>query len=133
MIEVRLPWPDKGLLPNARLERYAHAELVKKHRFLAKIETIQQATGENLPAGVPLAIDWTFHPPDKRWRDYDGMISAGKAYQDGIFDALGLNDHFVTSGTFQVLESVPNGLYIVKIRPVSDIIGLSDENLTYIE
>lgn len=133
MIEVRLPWPDKGLLPNARVERYAHAELVKRHRFVAKIETLAQidASGvqKNL-AGCALAIDWTFHPPDKRWRDYDGMITAGKAYQDGIFDAIGLNDHLVASGTFQVLEMVAGGLYVIRIRPAS---GFETDTLTFIE
>lgn len=136
MITVRLPWPDKRLLPNARVERYTHAEIVKQHRFMAKIETLAQvATNNRLPPDYlsPLAINWTFHPPDKRWRDYDGMISAGKAYQDGIFDALGINDHLVTSGGFQVLEMVKDGLYIVKISPVDDIINITDKELTFIE
>lgn len=35
----------------------------------------------------------TFNPPDKRQRDRDNMIASVKAYQDGIADALGANDH----------------------------------------
>lgn len=34
----------------------------------------------------------TFHQPDKRTRDLDGVISAFKSYQDGLADAIGIPD-----------------------------------------
>ena len=40
--------------------------------------------------GLHLRI--TFHPPDNRRRDLDGMLSAIKSGLDGLSDALGVDD-----------------------------------------
>lgn len=39
----------------------------------------------------------TFRPPDNRHRDLDNCYSMCKAYQDGIMDALGLDDRCIVT------------------------------------
>ncbi len=44
--------------------------------------------------GLPYRISaqYTFYPPDRRRRDQDNYSAAMKAYQDGVADALGVDD-----------------------------------------
>lgn len=94
---VRLPWPNKGLLPNARIHWAPLAKLKAAAREEAAWETkasvplaerraIAQSEGR-----IPLTV--TFYPPDRRKRDDDGMVSSFKSYRDGIADALGVDDN----------------------------------------
>jgi crossover junction endodeoxyribonuclease RusA len=41
----------------------------------------------------PINVSITFHEPDKRRRDMDGMLSQSKNMLDGIADAIGVDDH----------------------------------------
>lgn len=52
---------------------------------LGEKKTIRDAEGS-------IALTITFVPPDRRQRDHDNMIASTKALQDGIADALGVND-----------------------------------------
>ncbi|MFA6125498.1 hypothetical protein [Sphingomonas sp.] len=92
--ELRLPWPDRRLSPNARIHWARRSKLVK----MARIETawyVTVAAGWNkiaLPDGrLHLWLD--YYPPDRRQRDTDNCLSASKAQIDGIADALGIDDH----------------------------------------
>jgi crossover junction endodeoxyribonuclease RusA len=40
----------------------------------------------------PIGLRMTFHPPDKHARDRDNMIASAKAMQDGLADALRVDD-----------------------------------------
>jgi len=56
----------------------------------------------------------TFHPPDKRKRDMDNMIAAFKAGQDGVADAIGVDDSKWVS-SYRIGQPVKGGLVIVEI------------------
>jgi hypothetical protein len=97
-VKVILPWPDKGLSPNARLHWAAKAKLKAKARqdatYLA-YDAMPQGlrTVRAMYAGtVRIAVDVAFFPPDARHRDDDNMIGMFKAARDGIADALAVDD-----------------------------------------
>lgn len=52
----------------------------------ARIEIATQVKTTALP------VEWTFCYPTNARRDRDNLLAACKAYQDGIADALGIDD-----------------------------------------
>ena len=87
---VTLPWPDKALSANARLHWAPKSRATKRARQDAAWLT-RAAGSVTLPDG-PIAVRVTFHPPTKRRHDRDNLIGRMKAAQDGIADALGVDD-----------------------------------------
>ncbi len=84
MKHVILPWPYEALWPNARPHWAQKAKAVKAYRFAAKT----MCNGAK-----PGVVRITFCPkPFGPLPDKDNCISAFKAGQDGIADALGVND-----------------------------------------
>lgn len=55
----------------------------------------------------------TFNPPDRRKRDRDNMIAAFKSGQDGLSDALNVDDSLFVP-TYRIGEPVPGGEVIVE-------------------
>ena len=95
VLRIILPWPARGLHPNARLHWAPKAKLTKAARSLAAQEAQIAADGVEPPlshGNAPIPVTVTFLPPDKRPRDLDGLLSQSKAYLDGVADSLGVND-----------------------------------------
>ena len=90
MLTLTLDWPDRNLSPNARPHWAAKARAVKAAREQAKYLLLAAMQGGRV--GDKLAMTWTFHPPTRRRYDRDNLVAACKSYQDGIADALGLDD-----------------------------------------
>ena len=84
---IELPWPPSALSPNARGHWSKKAKPAAKYRADAKLVTRKR---HNFSGA--LHLDITFHPPDKRRRDIDNMLSSIKSGLDGISDALGIDD-----------------------------------------
>lgn len=113
-LSIDLPWPHRGLHPNARLHWAAKAKLTKKARTDAA--WLAKAAGAGTLAVGALDVTATFLPPDARRRDTDGMFSSIKAYLDGLADATGIDDsHFNLS--IRRGEIVRNGLVRLEIEP----------------
>lgn len=89
-MNVTLPWPDRVLHPNARVHWTVRAKAGRKARALAGWTAL--ASGLAPLSATRLAIVAAFTPPDNRTRDTDGMLSAIKAYLDGIADVVGVDD-----------------------------------------
>jgi crossover junction endodeoxyribonuclease RusA len=89
-MDIELPWPPKELSPNARVHYHTKAAAAKVYREAAYWLT--EKSGLTVPAEGGIALRFDFHPPDKRKRDLDNMLSSIKAGVDGIADALGVND-----------------------------------------
>lgn len=89
---VTLPWPAHVLNPNARVGRHEHSIATARARRMGKAEAL--LAGLNLielpPGQCPLVL--VFHFPDDHIRDSDNLLSACKAYRDGITEVLGVND-----------------------------------------
>jgi len=113
---VTLPFPVKELSQNARVHWRVRADAVKKARTDAFYLT-KEAFGATKPKWQGVRISYTFHPPSKARYDRDGLNARLKAYQDGIADALGIDDyHFVP--TYAYGPVVKGGAVRVEIRPL---------------
>lgn len=90
MIHIELPWPSGALSPNARAHWRVRAEAVRDARENARILTSLEAPVRFNSGNI--RIEYEFHPPDARHYDSDNLHARVKAMQDGICDALGIND-----------------------------------------
>ena len=88
---MSLPWPHKGLSPNARLHWAAVAKLKKAAR--ADAANLAYWYGLQAPSEGKIEVRLTFCPPSRRRFDLDGLQSRCKAYLDGIADHLGVDDY----------------------------------------
>ena len=116
---VTLPWPDKRLHPNARVHwtRKATAtSIAREQGFLTGI--VAGLKRAKLPEDTRLDVTAIFSPPDNRRRDSDGMLSACKAYFDGLSDAAGVDDSLWTLHIRRE-EPVKHGQVRIELRRVN--------------
>jgi crossover junction endodeoxyribonuclease RusA len=94
-LEIELPWPPRGLSPNARLTVFAKALLFKKTKQLACLKTKQKLAGESvrLAEGSRMNLKLICTPPILRYHDEDNLLANCKATLDGIAMAMKINDH----------------------------------------
>jgi crossover junction endodeoxyribonuclease RusA len=85
---VTLPFPDKRLSPNARLHHMALSRAKKTARWASY--ALAQPLGKIEASALHVTI--TICPPDRRHRDEDNMIASLKASNDGVADAIGVDD-----------------------------------------
>jgi len=87
---ITLPWPSKHLFTNTRAHWAVKAKHVKSARTLANWETtISKTKGD--------VLHLKFIPPHNKYDLHNiGAASCGKAYIDGVCDALGVNDKSIT-------------------------------------
>ena len=118
-IEVTLPWPPPEVFPNAR--NGAHWTKawpsIKVQKHTAWALTREQIGRQNVPRDrlSRWGLHFDFYPPDARKRDEDGMIGAMKAAQDGISQALVVDDSL-----FRITHTVhpprrPDGAVVVTV------------------
>ena len=89
-IELTLPWPPKGLNPNARLHWAAKSKITKAYKEVCW--ALCKESGLIAPESGDIHLFIDYYPPDRRARDQDNMISSSKALFDGLALALGVND-----------------------------------------
>lgn len=112
-ITITLPWPSRDLHPNARVHWARKANAAKTARKNAAWSA--KAAGVKPIDATALGVRLIFHPPDRRRRDGDGMLSSCKAYIDGISDVVGVDDsRWVIS--FERREPVKGGAVHVVIE-----------------
>jgi len=118
---IKLPWPDRKLFPNSRVQKKYTNDIVQDYRYEAKIATLQQKNKLNIST-YPTSLTITFFPPDKRHFDADGVLTACKPAIDGIFDALGFDDSVLESITITRAQVVKKGEIVIEannwIKPV---------------
>lgn len=107
MIVIELSWPDRILHPNSRPHWAAKAKATKAARVAAfyAVRSQHRATVDWKAA----KLDVTFFPPNAARRDKDGLIASLKAAQDGISDALGLDDS-TFDAEYRIAEPIKGGL-----------------------
>lgn len=91
-ITLTLPWPSSHLLPNHTLGKSYHTfsgekRIARETAFVIAKENKLRLTRKN-----KVKLSMTFHPPDRRRRDLDGLLSACKPSLDGICLALEFDD-----------------------------------------
>lgn len=116
---IELPFPHKSLWPNGRANYHAKGREAKKHRTWA-----YTAMKASLPAGhkhdgSPVRLRATFYAkPTGVLPDRDNCSASLKAYQDGIADALGMDDRHFGQPIVHVIGRCANGKVLVEVEPV---------------
>jgi len=117
-LSIRLPWPPSELSPNSR-NRWAKIKAVKEARELVAAilftECVRYAPGHQ-PTKKPLAVHYKFYPPTRRWYDVDGLVSRCKAYQDQVFEHLGVDDHLAVYLTARRGKVVKHGAVEITVE-----------------
>jgi crossover junction endodeoxyribonuclease RusA len=130
---VTLPWPHKGLSPNARKHWAALASAKKKARADAHYATLEaagsrlSAVREALAGEGPLPVTVRFFPPDKRRRDDDNQVASFKAARDGIAEALGVDDRRFRPHYFFEDAAKPGRVEIVIPEQLALLRGIRSE------
>ncbi len=120
-LTVRLPWPHKDLWPNRYSRMYAHwrtrAAAAKSARAEAKfLCTVEMGARWHIfPKDTYLPVCYTFCPPTKRVYDRGGAYGAMKPAEDGIADALEIDDRWFDPVTLRRGPVVKGGEVIVTI------------------
>lgn len=115
---ITLSWPDKALFPNRKGGR--HWSVYQKAKEAARTEGYM-ATKEVVGRAEPMLCDTapvtiTFHMPDRRRRDIDGLYGAIKHQIDGIAKALGVDDSIFRPVTLNdALDTSKRGFVTVEI------------------
>ena len=122
MITISLPWPDAKLSPNGREHWAAKKDVVKAARTYAWALALEVMVAQPayVSTEIPLAVRFDFYPPNKRHFDLDNLVARMKAAQDGIFDALGINDRKITRIEANRLGVVKCGKVVITVEPKSD-------------
>ena len=107
-----LPYPHKALWPNGRAHWAVKAREVKKHRHWA----CMAARADYIRPGSKYRITITCCPKARGPApDADNIAAAGKAYIDGIADALGVNDRHFAAPVVRISES-RTGKFIIAVE-----------------
>ena len=80
---------------------------------------LEQMKGRQWPSKAA-QLAWTFHPKTKRMPDRTNCIISTKAWEDGIADAIGVNDRLFEA-TYTMGEPVKGGKVVVTISPYTPI------------
>ena len=105
-MRIVLPWPLPALWPNKRPHWSAKARATRSYRQWAKL-----AANTAKPGPVRLI----FCPkPMGPLPDMDNCIAASKALQDGLADAMGVNDRDLIV-TYEMGSRCKDGAVIVEI------------------
>lgn len=119
IITIDLPWPHKGLSPNARLHFHQLARLKKRYRadcyLLTKAARVTVGPGRH-------SLSLVFFPPDPRPRDRDNLLASMKSGIDGMADALGVNDRNFDPVSASVAQGrlVKGGAVRITLAPYED-------------
>ena len=89
---IVLPFPHKALWPNGRAHYMAKAREVKKHREWAFTAALKHIRRHGIPADRPVVLRYIITPKTRHAIDIDNIVAAMKSYQDGIAQALGIDD-----------------------------------------
>lgn len=114
---IILPWLNPKLSPNARAHWSDKARHIKKARHEAYLLTLEQMKGwqRDVAKGASIVpVKVTFHPPDNRRRDLDNMIASMKAAQDGVAQALGVDDNMFQP-TYALGDIIKGGKVVMEV------------------
>lgn len=111
---VILPFPDRRLAPNSRVDRRWITTIRQQARTDGFNAT--REAGFQVRVSADLQVFIRIHPPDRRRRDDDNIISGLKSYRDGIFAALEVDDSKVKVSSHGFGKPVKGGAVYVWIE-----------------
>lgn len=115
-IEIIVPWPLAKLSPNER----GHWTTKEGARGQAKMIGRNAVNKLAYHPGFheqPLKITLIVHPPDRRRYDWDNLVGRMKYVQDGICEALGVNDNQIKrASVIMSAKPLPGGAVYVRLE-----------------
>lgn len=116
---IELPYPPNGCWPNRAVRMHWRTKGADKKRARADatwtmkgyIASLRGETGK-----APGRLCFTVHPKTRRAPDRDNCVAAMKAYQDGICDALGIDDATLDTPKIIIGEPRKGGAVIVEVE-----------------
>lgn len=113
---IELAYPHKALWPNGRAKWPQVSREKKSHRRAAWLATLEAFGVGAAWDGGQVKLAYTVHPkPTGPLPDLDNTLAAMKAYQDGIADALKLNDAHFAMPTVTFGERCKGGKVVVNL------------------
>lgn len=112
---IELPFPHKALWPNGRPHWAAKSRETKKHRQWAHTAMLAELRGGKHD-GSPVTLRATFHPKTAHKVDKDNAGASLKAYQDGIAQALGMDDSAFGQPIVHIAEPRKGGAVIIEVE-----------------
>lgn len=94
VFHVELPYPPRELNPNSRENRHKVARIKAKYRKDCELLSREALGRKKLAKDRLVNVLIDFWLPDARKRDMDNVIAAFKSGQDGVVDAIGIDDSF---------------------------------------
>lgn len=121
-ITFSLPWPNKALSPNSRIDRRSSTKIRQAARdlgFYAAKEALQKNGFPSYLHGVAgIVVIYSFHAPNMHRYDLDNALSRLKAANDGIALALGVDDSDWNAVTLRRGQPVVGGRVDVEIEAI---------------
>lgn len=115
---VQLPWPQPQLWPN-----YTRMHPARKAKYKRAYKTACWALAMKAKLCAPgtelIGLELTFHPPDRRKRDDDGMEGAFKHGRDGLALALKIDDTRFRSSKI-IGPVVSGGMVVARLFPLTN-------------
>jgi crossover junction endodeoxyribonuclease RusA len=113
---IELPFPAKILWPNGRGHHMAKAREVKKHRQWAYHAGLAAGVRACVAIGPHLRLHATFHPKTAHAVDRDNAGASLKSYQDGIAQAMGIDDKVFAEPAISFAEPIKGGKVILTVE-----------------
>lgn len=91
-MQIKLPYPNKDLMPNRKNGKHWGATVGAKNDAFAEAFYLTKEVMKTTKLEGKVAIKLTFVQKDKRHRDLDNLLAASKSMLDGVAHALGIDD-----------------------------------------
>ena len=120
-ITITLPWPSTKLSLNVRSHwavRSAATRKARRDAFYATCEAAPPGVREAMSRAAGIRASAVFTPPVQRNHDQTNLQGRMKAYEDGIVDAIGIDDSRWQWSAPVVTAPKRPGCVVVTIEPV---------------
>jgi crossover junction endodeoxyribonuclease RusA len=116
---IELPFPAKILWPNGRGHHMAKHRAFKAHKQWAWAAT-RAARIYGYDPSPRIRWSATFYPKTRNAIDQDNAAASLKAYQDGIAEAMGVDDKLFDTPTIHFAEPVRHGRVVIVLEEAAD-------------
>jgi crossover junction endodeoxyribonuclease RusA len=115
-LSVTLPWPPVELSPNFRT-RSTRWIAVKRKEYRASCA--EAAWTRGVQPGRDLKLEKiVFHPPNRQSRDLDNLVARFKGGQDGLAEAMGVDDEQFNGVPRDIGEVVKGGAVVALLAEI---------------
>ncbi len=116
-LTLTLPWPDRRLSPNARLNWQAKLGAKQQARNVGKFAALMELDGKDLPEWMDgeLCMSLTIHPPSRRRMDQDNLLASLKSTLDGVMQGFAIDDSQIKRTVIEWGELIKGGQIALRL------------------